>query len=387
MMKKRRKGIALLLSFMMVFSLLMGNPGKVFAADGTFTINITDTSECTGNNVYYRFDSSENWQQVTKGQAIGISEKNTINILVEKADGVTAEFTSSDITETLDEGFLGNHNSGDNGKSIGLEGGKSYTLNVNYIKATNNNNNNNNNKNEVTYGNGSKLNICIADEGRGTVQFKVNNGILYNANAQDAVYPSELKSDDKITIYAKAKDGEELSYFQITVDGQQQIEEQDSNTAKDALQSNEGYSYTVKADSLTNPVIVNIEFRNQNGSSQPILNEGDICFIKGDDPNGGKIKYSTNQTNWTEVGHNGVVNSGTISNGATIYVKYELNGGYKLDDWTDENGNTRNNIDDGTNTTSLKFNENQIASFVYDAQKNIRWRFVLSKMEAILSQI
>ena len=75
MMKKRRKGIALLLSFMMVFSLLMGNPGKVFAADGTFTINITDTSECTGNNVYYRFDSSENWQQVTKGQAIGISEK------------------------------------------------------------------------------------------------------------------------------------------------------------------------------------------------------------------------------------------------------------------------------------------------------------------------
>ena len=36
MMKKRRKGIALLLSFMMVFSLLMGNPGKVFAADGTF---------------------------------------------------------------------------------------------------------------------------------------------------------------------------------------------------------------------------------------------------------------------------------------------------------------------------------------------------------------
>ena len=110
-------------------------------------------------------------------------------------------------------------------------------------------------------------------------------------------------------------------------------------------------------------------FKQDGGNPQPNLNPGDIRFIKENVSDGGKIEYSTDQTNWTEVANNEIVNSGTIGNASKIYVRYTLkDDGYKLDDY-EENGISGNNVREGDVTTSLIFDENRIAYFNYDNAK------------------
>ena len=127
-MKVTARKMAWILSILMVFSLLAGNPQLEVRAQGTgttFKVNITNNSNFqNGNMVFYKFEEAEGWQQASDGVSIAIADKSQIIIYVERADAgeVAATVTESSgaLTVNNDEIFASS------GQTFSLSSDTSY---------------------------------------------------------------------------------------------------------------------------------------------------------------------------------------------------------------------------------------------------------------------
>lgn len=133
-MKVTARKMAWILSILMVFSLLAGNPQLEVRAQGTgttFKVNITNNSNFqNGNMVFYKFEEAEGWQQASDGVSIDIADKLQIIIYVERADAgeVAATVTESSgaLTVNNDEIFASS------GQTFSLSSDTSYELNITF---------------------------------------------------------------------------------------------------------------------------------------------------------------------------------------------------------------------------------------------------------------
>lgn len=126
-----KKKAAWLCSFLLIFSVILGNVNMNASAQGTgttFTINITDTSGISGNEVEYSFDNST-WNTAVSGSAIDIESQTGIFIKAVRSDtsAVLVSSTGTGFT-TTDFGGI----SGDSGQFFSLDSGVSYVLDVTF---------------------------------------------------------------------------------------------------------------------------------------------------------------------------------------------------------------------------------------------------------------
>ena len=170
---------------------------------------------------------------------------------------------------------------------------------------------------------------------------------------------------DTMVVAAYASDG-----FKIT------LGVNEDNTTSLANKSTEG----VLPDSLTLKVEKKQDEQNGGGEqgppSPPAINTGDVLFLIGS-PKGGSVSYSFDGTNWVNAPNNSVISNDNIGSNKKIFVKYELNEGYKLDDYI-ENDISVNYIKTDDKKESLSFDSSNTASFTYDLNKKyeIQIRFM-----------
>lgn len=132
-MKVTARKMAWILSILMVFSLLAGNPQLEVRAQGvgtTFKVNITNNSSFSnGNMVWYKFTEAEGWQQASDGAQIDIESASQIIIYVETVDAsVAATVTESSSALTVNDAEI----FASSGQTFSLASDTSYELNVTF---------------------------------------------------------------------------------------------------------------------------------------------------------------------------------------------------------------------------------------------------------------
>ncbi|MGN0365587.1 MAG: hypothetical protein ACI4E5_06555 [Suilimivivens sp.] len=131
-MKKGNKLIAKLLCFALVALTVLGYGSLKAEAQGentTFTITIDDQSNIEGNKVEYQGNSTGEWQDVTSGTPIDISEMTSITIKATKAERVNVNCIGGTGFAAEDDV---NGVTGDVGQRFELADGTSYGLEIKF---------------------------------------------------------------------------------------------------------------------------------------------------------------------------------------------------------------------------------------------------------------
>ncbi len=242
-MKQKRRRMAWILSMVMICALFMESVQLKAVAKGvgtTFTVNITDTTNTSGNMVEYMLDGEADWKTVTSGTSIDISDKSNITVKVTKAEGVRVSATSTTWVDCM--GVTGSV-----GQRFDLEDGQSYTLGIAFTKDGGNNPNPGENPepNPNPQTTGLNFRLSYQNQATGEVIYKLSNDGINWTNEEKLT-----KSKENIDFVT---DGYKYISIRVTgdfFDGYFRENDRGLNIDYKALVSEKGQQFELKPQSV-----------------------------------------------------------------------------------------------------------------------------------------
>lgn len=281
MKTKTKRRIAKLLSFLMMFSLIMGVFQAEVNANGagtTFTFNITDITG-KANLVQYRFEGADTWTSApASGSGIDINDQSVIYVKVTKADGVNAQVTSESWTDCMGT-------TGTDGQRFTLAQDTSYVMNINFTENTDG----------APQEPAQQVVIkFIGDSTSGTTRYKINEGEWKSIQADEKI--SGLVDGDRVYVQAVPNSGKKFDEA-----GTKSIVKGEEGTIDcDALKSDTGWNFTY-VDGWNYEVT--IQYTNDDTNNPPSTNAISLR-LEGSALDQAEVYYSIDNTNWTQITSN-----------------------------------------------------------------------------------